>query len=404
MDASGATTAVFARRAIFLAALALALTAAGALALIRAAPPVSAATPTATRTAMPTRTATPVPVPTPRPLFGSEVRVHLINDLNGDGLIQNSEPGLPGWQFSVGCEDDLLSETTDANGETAVSPPTCMRFEPLPAGWLVTSPPTRRIVVAADAKEVFILVHDFGADTMSVGVSLSVDGLPAKSPVLTLAPPIEGCLRYTVDRATLYESAATMVILASSAKAGCPAEGEAVNVLISGRPAQPALSFARGGWTFTPLTVGGPSMLFYTYKGMDGATIDGVECGIVVHAGLNGGPWEHTPEEDNASVYVVSEQTRPGCGAPGKLVEFRRNGVGLRPLIPWGTEYMEDPGLRPTSPVQRITPPNTGGGGALAATGGAEGPLRASLALAAAGASALLAAIFLLRRFARPRP
>ena len=63
-----------------------------------------------------TATATPAPTRTPRANEGTLV-VHIVNDLNENGVRDPGEPGLEGWYAFRGCSDDLIGiGLTDASG------------------------------------------------------------------------------------------------------------------------------------------------------------------------------------------------------------------------------------------------------------------------------------------------
>jgi CSLREA domain-containing protein len=96
-------------------------------------------TPTRTFTATPTRTATRTPT----------IRISGMkwNDLDGNGVKDPGEPGLPGWTINIVCgtRPNLidLQTTTDANGQysfTGLGPGTCTVSETLPPGWTQTFP------------------------------------------------------------------------------------------------------------------------------------------------------------------------------------------------------------------------------------------------------------------------
>src|SRR5262249_61825705 len=69
------------------------------------------------------------------------------NDLNGDGVEQATEPGLPGWTIKLDGTDGLgnavhLSTTTDASGNYSfkVNPGTYTVSEVLQANWFQSFP------------------------------------------------------------------------------------------------------------------------------------------------------------------------------------------------------------------------------------------------------------------------
>lgn len=59
-------------------------------------------------------------------------------------------------------------------------------------------------------------------------------------------------------------------------------------------------------------------------------------------------------------VFVLSEEVRPGCGAPGRPVRFYRNGAPLDPTIPWRAGPFSYPDGFEFVPATDILLPNTG--------------------------------------------
>lgn len=353
---------------------------------------------TAAQGATPTPAATPTALPTRIP--GVPV-VRVINDLNGDGVRQSGEPGLAGWHISGGCSDAILPLTTDAPGEVAGGFVGCYRLD-RQFGWLATSPASGSVENHPPDSDVTFLVHDLGRTVMEVSGEVILAGLPA--PDLTnvaLAPPFAPCAHY-FSRPTAFFTYGTVIVSGADTQPGCPAAGQPITIVIQGETDIPAatIAFEPGQSRQQALVFLGDSMRLSGFN-LTAATIDGNDCAVVVPARGFFVP------EGFVSVFVLSEEVRPGCGAPGKQVRFYRDGLPVDPLLPWqagplktnpqftsGIDTTPEPTLtqRP-----RIELPNTGAGRQRARSDGAA----MALALVVAGVAASLGAS--IRASRRPR-
>ena len=202
----------------------------------------------------------------------------MINDLNGDGVREAGEPGLLGWQLYQGCSDAILPMTTDATG-TAVGGnfDNCVGLQ-RQFGWLPTSPNTTSVTLPDGVHEVTFLVHDLGPGAMEISGEAIVAGLPAQSMTLGLAAPFAACEGSFLEPGP-WASRATVIVQGAGAQAGCPAVGAPVTVVADGVQATSA-TFIAGETKTAAIVVGGDSMRLYgTF--ITGATIDGVDCGVV---------------------------------------------------------------------------------------------------------------------------
>ncbi len=291
----------------------------------------------------------------------------MINDLNGDGVREAGEPGLLGWQLYQGCSDAILPMTTDASG-TAVGGnfDNCVGLQ-RQFGWLPTSPNTTSVTLPDGVHEVTFLVHDLGPGAMEISGEAIVAGLPAQSMTLGLAAPFAACEGSFLEPGP-WASRATVIVQGAGEQAGCPAEGAPVTVVADGVQATTA-TFSAGETKTAAIVVGGDSMRLYgTF--ITGATIDGVDCGVVAAPP----PGAFVPE-GSVRVFVLSQEARAGCGAPGKQVRFYISGRAAEPLVPWvagtndqRTEFTVAEPSTPTpaatpTPHGVIVPPNTGSGG-----------------------------------------
>jgi hypothetical protein len=93
-------------------------------------------------------------------------------------------------------------------------------------------------------------------------------------------------------------------------------------------------------------------------------------------------------------IFVMPDEIRPGCGAPGRRVGLVRDGVRLVPDLPWQPgEYRPSPPVEFKQPDIVVRAPDTGSGGAPEAAGSPA----AALATLIAGCCALFAAALVLR-------
>lgn len=349
---------------------AIAIVSGGAIALLAwlaAVGSAPAATPAFTGAATPT--AAPEATATPDP---SKLRVRVVNDLDRDGVVDPDEPGLAGWQLISACGDALSRAETDTEGyaysyaSTSAQYPgviACVRIA-RPFGWLATSPVNLQVPDTIDrAVGVTFLVHDLGRTVMEASGEQIVAGLPAGNVQISReAPPFAGGGEGCVETFEPY-GPRVLLIVGADVRPGCPTPGAAFDILMEGEVAA-SLAFVPGQQVSTAFVIRGDSMRFGG-NSITSAQIDGLECGVVIpHSG------GLTPP-GSVSVYVLSAEVRAGCGTPGALVRFFREGRPLEPLVPWraGTaSYPEFPELN-FAPEQVIVPPTTGNAGLKASSG-----------------------------------
>lgn len=307
----------------------------------------------------------PTPFPTPT---ADQFLVRVVEDLDNDGVEDQGEPGLGGWQIVAGCGDALQLVSTDDSGSALVFAQgsgrsdgvlQCVRLT-RQFGWAPTSAPLSIPVPASidRAKGVTFLVHHYGAAVMELSGEAIDAGLPAGNPSFTLAAP------YDFEETSCVVSVQgdfrpTLIILGVDARAGCLASGATFDVLMDGKRAASA-TFAPAARVDQTFVINGDSMRHYSHN-ITSAQIDGRECGVIV---------EQTGfvPPGSVRVYVLSHEARAGCGAPGKLVRFFREGRPQQPLIPWTAGQVDGPtlpdltdALPDTRPVVRL--PETGSAG-----------------------------------------
>lgn len=328
-----------------------------AFAASRSAAPGAAATP------KPTATGTPVPTATPLP--AGYIHLRVVDDFNRTGVEEPGEHGIAGAHFRVGCEDAFVQLTTDAKGDYAGPAPRdeggrgyeCFLLE-RNAGWLPTSPLRLPIPSAAglDAPVRFF-VHVLGPTAMELHADVIVRGLPETNVKFSrTAPPFTGtnvgCVESFAEGIGV-----TLIIVGSDQRVGCPSKGNRFSVIMENQivgtfPFEPGVT-APDELTFI---AGGDSMR--VAAGADSAEIDGIACAIVRPTAVVLVPPANM-------FYILSDEARPGCGAPGKLARFKKGGRPLDPLVPW---YAGDQNGRielTEATTRVITPPNTGSAGLL---------------------------------------
>lgn len=72
----------------------------------------------------------------------ADLTVVKFNDLNGNGVMDQGEPGLPGIDFTVTKGDTTITQTTDGSGQTVfvdLADGTWTVSESLPSGWVATT-------------------------------------------------------------------------------------------------------------------------------------------------------------------------------------------------------------------------------------------------------------------------
>jgi hypothetical protein len=191
------------------------------------------------------------------------------------------------------------------------------------------------------------------------------------------------------------ETRAGVIVESAATRAGCPTAGDQITPGLGGPGAAgPSLAFAPGTSAEITWVDGGDSMRFYASDITDAWVLDVASgrltknCAVIVS--VSGGL---TPP-GFVRVFVLSDEVRPGCGAPGRMVRVVRGKTLLDPILAW------QPGALAQSPsftvlVPHVTPPNAGDGASAARAD--RTPLAVAVALAAL-ASVALGSGFVLRR------
>lgn len=309
-------------------------------------------------------TPTPEATATPDP---SRLRLRVVHDLDRNGAADPGEPGLPGWQLIGGCSDAIQIQTTDADGNAYLFVSdrgdadgggvlACVRVT-RPFGWFPVTPVSVSVPIDIDrASGVTFLVHDLGRTVMEASGEEIVGGLPGGISLLRETSPFTGAGAGCLETFEPF-GPRVLIIVGADVRPGCPTEGAAFDILLNRQVAR-SLVFTPGQQLTTTFVIEGDSMRVGG-SNLTSAQIDGTECGVVRQHGGGLIP------PGSVTVYVLSDEVRPGCGVPGALVRFFREGRPLEPLVPWraGTaSYPEFPELN-FAPEQVVVPPTTGNAG-----------------------------------------
>ena len=352
----------------------LAVASAGALAFgaSRTAAPGAAATPmlTLAATGTPVKTGTAAPATTPVP--ANALRLRVVNDLNGDGLADPGEPGLGGWQIYGGCSDAIVVLTTDDDeyavalsaGPDAGGSPGCYRVQ-RPFGWLPTRALSAEIPGTFDRSAPYLFMfQDLGRTAMELaGEFLNSSGLPGEQGDPSVAEPFRKCGHFFVSHYAPSEIRVAVIVVGSDREPGCPSSGVEVTPADSGRPAGAGIPFSPGPSIGATFATGSESMRFYATD-VTGASVLDVAAGTVTTDCAVVIPVQGFVPPGYVRVFVLADKARPGCGAPGRLVQLYRDGQALTPSLDWRPGVIEVGELVPGKPSV-IIPPNTGSAGLL---------------------------------------
>jgi len=305
--------------------------------------------------ATPSPTPTEAVAPTVTSVPGVYIDIQVVHDLNKDGLRQPEEPGVPDARLHGGCSDALSqAPATDGDGRTRLLVSAyqgriqeCITLEHR-FGWLETTDPVLRLdFPAGEARTALFLIHDLGPDVMEVSGEPIVAGVPDPGATITLGAPFGGCIERAAERRY------PLLFIVGAARPGCPPAGTRVQLLLDGSPAG-VISY-EAGRASQDLVARGDSMRIYGSY-ISAARIGNVDCAVIqpqagglIPPGL-------------VRVFVLSEEVRAGCGAPGRLVRFYRNGMPLDPLVDWRAGPFLYPDVPDFTPARAIVSPNTGGG------------------------------------------
>lgn len=334
---------------------------------------------------------------------GGEVRGVVYHDLDGDGVRDQDEPGLPDKGLGLRSTDDVIRRITgtDAQGSYVFSdlPPgdyvveaalrqgagvcalSAASFDPLMTSWCFnfTLPwhakpaPVTVTIESAEVVEV-----DLGAQPADVAVIAGIALLEDdRAPPGTLVEAlVDGQECGTTEVLADDELNFGLHVLGEQEGSGCAAPGDQVRFRVGGVEAAETLTFLP--FAYTP----GPGydihnvvamqdhawywMELYTPTGsfVQGSTLPvqalvGDEvCGETIVQGVGGSTTGFS------RLIVPSADIQHGCGRPGAMVSFRVGGVLLETTVSWqpGLQQIElllpgQPSLTPTLPPEL---PDTG--------------------------------------------
>lgn len=308
-------------------------------------------------TASPSPTETVEPTATPAP--GTYIAIEVVNDLNKDGVRQPEEPGVAGATLHVGCGDAFLQiPTTDSDGKTQarisaymgrVNECILLKHE---FGWLETTSPYLRFdFPEGEVHSALFLIHELGPDVMEVDGEAILAGVPAPDATIALAAPFGGCIERPAGPPF------PLFVIVGATRSGCPTPGAPVQLVLDGSSAG-SIAYAAGRVT-QDVAARGDSMRLSGLS-ITAARIDGVDCAVIRDLAAAPLPPEYV------RIFVLSDDIRPGCGAPGRVVRFYRGDVPLDPLVPWRAGDL--PQFPDFVPSKAIVAPNAGGGSGDAST------------------------------------
>ena len=357
---------------------------------------------------------------------GGTIRGVVYHDLDGDGVRDAGEPGLPtrdvareeggqevtgedgAYLIDAGAGEHTLRVNLDQSVNTCVG--TLGRgFSPLDRSWCVHITYPWRVTtpqpVTVDISPGQTIEVDFGLQPVDVvavagNVILEDDFAPPGTEIEAIADGQE-CGKATTDEEEL---SFRIEVFGAGERAGCARRGDQVHFTVGGVRAaetvrwQPFVDLPSfGDYLRIDLTAMEQHAWYWfhdtgefiSYEDASvQALVDGVVCGgaqVELGSGIEGSP---------ATVRVVgfrklivpSDALRPGCGRAGAIVTFRVGGVVLA-TMPWL------PGLQEiNSDLPRVLP-NDGSGGAEAGRGPIAGIIAVLLVagLLALGTGALVA-------------
>ena len=344
------------------------------------------------------RTPTPTPTATATPLPPGTLRIVVFNDLNGDGLLDPGEPGLASWHISQGCGDALRLLVTDERGEATTEfyggYEICLHLN-REFGWL----PTRnnvhtRVMPDRSTDEPFLFgLHDLGRTAMELRGEAIAGGLPMEQGEPGIEAPFHACGHLFFERVDPSTTNTVVIVEGADTLAGCPRPGDPVLPSVDApQTPSPSVPFAPGTTVTTSWVDNGDSMRFYASYVSDAWVLDPGTASVAKHCteirDVRGG----LLPPGLARVFVVSEQARPGCGAPGRTVRLFRDGQPLDPILEWRagdvSQTLPDFELAPTT----VSFPDTGSAGAHGTQRHREVAALTAAAAFAIGAPSLAAA------------
>lgn len=262
--------------------------------------------------------------------------IRVVNDVNENGIWDDGEPGLVGWAVVLMCGDVItLIGETGSEGELVYRKSQgyeCVNVS-VKFGWLPTSATRVRVEVPPDEEvEVVFLVRKVGEDVQRFFGIPIVDGLPASLGV-TLDALVDGvsCGDGIVaerDGLIRYE----LYVLGASERPGCAQNGDEVLFTIDRAEAGSATFSARRRQDLDLIAGSAPmyfSFWFYSPP-LEGAVVPYVGSTMCGQAFLE--TFALAPPNFQ-TVFVTSEATQPGCGAPGRAVTLRIGDAVLEQLV-----------------------------------------------------------------------
>jgi hypothetical protein len=319
----------------------------------------------------------PTPAATMTPVAPDEVRIRVVSDFNRTGAFEPGESGIPDATVSRVCGDviDMLP-ATDSDGFTTSGFPSlgCALVLRREHGWLPITPLSLQPALGTSSVEFF--VHDLGDSVMEIAGDVMIDGVPPREASFNrVAPPFNGtnvgCVESIVN-VFAASTRATVIVVGADQRVDCPAPGNRFDVLLEGAVVG-NFAFDAGSAISSSFIVGPQSMqVTIPFGSVKRAPVDQVEvldasgnvtgrdCGVVRESPT-------APAPPQVVVFILADAVRPGCGSPGRRVQFYRDGMSLDPVLDWvaGAAGRIEVTARQQPPV---VPPNTGVGPRVATT------------------------------------
>ena len=194
-------------------------------------------------------------------------------------------------------------------------------------------------------------------------------GLPAIQGAPNVAAPFEKCAHLFIEAVNATETLARVIVSGNDTISGCPVAGDTVVPAITGRAAGAPITFVPGTSAETAFVDNGDSMRFDNFgEPITTGWVFDVASGTLARNCVLA--TERYAPAGWQRIFVLSDEARPGCGAPGRQVLFFSGDQRLAPTLDWRPGNIESPSFSPESRIDTpIIPPETGSAGLLPAPG-----------------------------------
>jgi len=253
--------------------------------------------------------------------------VHVVNDLNKNGVRDEGEPGLAGWNITSACSDAIyFSGRTGPDGSLVVryyQGDTCLHVS-IEFGWLPTSPASVEVDTSIGQEEdVVFLARHVGDDVAGFSGLVIVDGMPGSTSESVDAQVNGiGCGDGIVTRG-FGRAAYELYVLSDAERSGCAREDDSVAFVVDSVPA--GISAFNIGSSEQLDLIAGPIPMYFSFwyyapplEGAVAPTIEGQICGkaFPTQGGFVPANYQY--------VFVQSDESVEGCGSPGDIVNLQK--------------------------------------------------------------------------------